>query len=554
MTHDILIRGGLIVDGTGAPPRAGDVAIDGDRISAVGRVEGAARRTIDATGHVVSPGFIDLHTHLDAQVGWDPDCTPVSWHGVTTALMGNCGVTFAPCKPADRPLLAAMMETVEDIPREAILGGLPWDWEDYGGYLDSIERLRPGINLCGLVGHSALRFYVMGERAVDEQATPVERARMAQIAGAAVDAGAMGCSLNRFAAHKLPDGRAIPGTFADPGECVEIARAVSSRGALMQAVGAEFSLLRALADEGGSRVLFSYGVGPDGSLAPQRRRDLEALCQGRDVTAVAQVRSSGFVFGLQSAMPIATRADGWRQLKRMDLTQRLAALADPARVRALVDEARRDGFPELLGAGIERVFYMGDGATPDYAAGQSHQLLAMAAAAGEHWAETFLRLSLQTQGRALFTLRMFNPDMAALAHLIDSPNVLPGLGDAGAHVSQVMDAGWASFVLAHWVRDRGLYSLEEGVRRLTSGPAAVLGLADRGRLAVGQRADVNVFDPTRVGEQQPRMVHDFPGGAARYIQRANGYRATLVNGRVNLLDGQLTGERAGRVLRHARRG
>lgn len=554
MTHDILIRGGLVVDGTGAPAYAGDVAIDGDRISAVGQVDGTAHRTIDATGHVVSPGFIDLHTHLDAQVGWDPDCTPVSWHGVTTALMGNCGVTFAPCKPADRPLLAAMMETVEDIPREAILGGLPWDWEDYGGYLDSIERLRPGINLCGLVGHSALRFYVMGERAVEEQATPDERARMAQIAGAAVDAGAMGCSLNRFAAHKLPDGRAIPGTFADPGECVDIARAVSSRGALMQAVGAEFSLLRALVDEGGSRVLFSYGVGPDGSLAPQRRRDLESLCQGRDVTAVAQVRSSGFVFGLQSAMPIATRADGWRQLKRMDLAQRLAVLADPARVRALVDEARRDGFPELLGAGIERVFYMGDGATPDYAAGQSHQLLAMAASAGEHWAETFLRLSLQTQGRALFTLRMFNPDMAALAHLIDSPNVLPGLGDAGAHVSQVMDAGWASFVLAHWVRDRGLYSLEEGVRRLTSGPAAVLGLTDRGRLAVGQRADVNVFDPTQVGEQHPRMVHDFPGGAARYIQRANGYRATLVNGRVNLLDGQLTGERAGRVLRHARRG
>ncbi|GCL61018.1 N-acyl-D-amino-acid deacylase family protein [Pseudaquabacterium pictum] len=550
MTHDIVIRGGLVVDGTGRAAFPGDVAIDGDRISAVGHVDGAGRREIDAGGHAVSPGFIDLHTHLDAQVGWDPDCTPVSWHGVTTALMGNCGVTFAPCKPADRPLLAAMMETVEDIPREAILGGLPWDWEDYGGYLDSIARLQPGINLCGLVGHSALRFYVMGERAVEEQATPDERARMAQIAGAAVDAGAMGCSLNRFAAHKLPDGRAIPGTFADEGECVDIARAVARRGALMQAVGAEFSLLRALADAGGSRVLFSYGVGPDGTLAAQRRRDLEALCQGRDVTAVAQVRSSGFVFGLQSAMPIATRADGWRQLKRMSLDQRLAVLADPQRRQALVAEAQRDGFPQLLGAGIERVFYMGDGATPDYAAGQERQLLAMAAAAGEHWAQTFLRLSLETQGRALFTLRMFNPDMEALAHLIGSPNVLPGLGDAGAHVSQVMDAGWASFVLAHWVRARGLYSLEEGVRRLTSAPAAVLGLADRGRLAVGQRADINVFDPDRVGEQQPRMVHDFPGGAARYIQRATGYRATLVNGRFNLLDGELTGERAGRVLRH----
>lgn len=553
MTHDILIRGGTIVDGSGRPAFEGDLAIDGDRITAVGKVDGGARRVIDATGQVVSPGFIDLHTHLDAQVGWDAACTPVAWHGVTTALMGNCGVTFAPCKPADRAQLAEMMESVEDIPRDAILTGLPWDWEDYGGYLDSIARLGPGINLCGLVGHSALRFYVMGARAVEEQATPEERARMAQIAGQAVDAGAMGCSLNRFAAHKLPDGRAIPGTFADPGECVDIARAVAGRGALMQAVGAEFSLLRALADEGGSRVLFSYGVGPDGSLAPQRRRDLEALCRGRAVTALAQVRSSGLVFGLQSQMPIATRSEAWRALKPMTLDQRLAVLADPVRFQALVDGAKQHGFPTLLGAGVEKVFFMGDGATPAYAAGQDMQLLAMAEAAGEHWAATFLRLSLQTSGRALFTLRMFNPDMAALEHLLGSANVMPGLGDAGAHVSQVMDAGWCSYVLSHWVRERGLHSLEEGVRRMTSGSAAVLGLADRGLLAPGLRADVNVFDPARIAEHQPRIVHDFPGGAPRYLQGASGYRATLVNGVVSLLDGELTGERAGRVLRHVKR-
>jgi N-acyl-D-aspartate/D-glutamate deacylase len=550
MAHDILIRDGLIVDGSGREPWRGDLAIDGGRITAVGQVAGRGHREIDAEGLVVTPGFVDLHTHLDAQVGWDPDCTPVSWHGVTTALMGNCGVTFAPCKPADRPLLAAMMETVEDIPREAILGGLPWDWEDYGGYLDSIERMAPGINLCGLVGHSALRFYVMGERAVEEQASADERQRMAQIAGEAVARGAMGCSLNRFAAHKLPDGRAIPGTFADAGECVDIARAVGRRGGLMQAVGADFGLLRALADEGGSRVLFSYGVGPDAALAGQRRTDLETLCQGRDITALAQVRSSGFVFGLQSAMPIATRAPSWRRLRDQTLAQRLVTLADPVQFKTLVDEARHDGFPTLLGAGIDKVYAMGDAATPDYAGGAECQLLAIAQAAGEHWAETFLRLALQTQGRALFTLRMFNPDMAALAQLIASHDVLPGLGDAGAHVSQVMDAGWATFVLSHWVRDQGLFTLAEGVRRLTSAPAAVLRLSDRGLLAPGQRADVNVFDAGRIGERQPQIVHDFPGGAARFIQRATGYKATLVNGRIKLLDGELTGERAGQVLRH----
>jgi N-acyl-D-aspartate/D-glutamate deacylase len=300
-------------------------------------------------------------------------------------------------------------------------------------------------------------------------------------------------------------------------------------------------------------VLFSYGVGPDGSLAPQKRRDLEALCQGREVTALAQVRSSGLVFGLQSQMPIATRSAAWRALKPLTLAQRLAVLADPLQFQDLVDGAQENGFPSLLGAGIEKVFYMGDGAAPDYAAGQSHQLEAMAAAAGEHWSATFLRLSRETQGRALFTLRMFNPDMDALAHLLASDRVLAGLGDAGAHVSQVMDAGWASFVLSHWVRDRGLYSLEQAVRRMTSASAQVLGLADRGRLAPGLRADINVFDPARLAEHQPRIVHDFPGGAPRYLQGASGYRATLVNGAVSLLDGELTGERAGQVLRHMKR-
>ncbi|GAA4401828.1 N-acyl-D-amino-acid deacylase family protein [Quisquiliibacterium transsilvanicum] len=550
MSHEIVIRGGTVVDGSGREAFRGDVAIDDGRITAVGRVDGPGRREIDAEGMTVTPGFVDIHTHLDAQIGWDPDCTPLCWHGITTALLGNCGVTFAPCRPGDRELLAAMMETVEDIPREAILSGLPWDWEDYGGYLDAIERLKPGINVAGLVGHSALRFYVMGERAVEEQATDEERRRMAELTAQSIDRGAVGFSTNRFAAHKLPDGRAIPGTFADPAELVEIARQVGPRKALMQAVGADFDLLRTLADDGHSRVLFSYGVGPDGALAPQRRAELEELCRGREMTAVAQVRSSGLLFGLQSGLPIANRGPAWKRLRAMGLDERLAAIRDAGLRATLVEEAKQHGFPTILGAGIERVYYMGDGPTPDYAAGDERQLSAMAAAAGEHWSETFLRLSIETGGRALFTLRMFNPDMEALGHLISSDDCLPGLGDAGAHVTQVMDAGWATFILSHWVRERGLYSLEEGVRRITSAPARVIGLKDRGVLAPGMRADVNVFDATRIGERQPEIVHDFPGGAPRYVQRSVGYRATLVNGRVNLLDGELTGERAGQVLRH----
>ena len=238
MGHDIVIRGGTVVDGTGAEPFTADIGVRDGRIAEIGRIAANGSEVIDADGLTVSPGFIDLHTHLDAQIGWDPDLTPISWHGVTTALMGNCGVTFAPCKPADRQFLAGMMESVEDIPAQAIMSGLPWTWESYGDYLSTIEGLKPGLNVAGLVGHSAVRYYVMGDRSFAEEASPDEVDQMARIVGEALDAGAVGFSTNRFAPHKAPDGRSIPGTFADPSELVAIGHAVAARGGVMQAVGA----------------------------------------------------------------------------------------------------------------------------------------------------------------------------------------------------------------------------------------------------------------------------------------------------------------------------
>ena len=544
MAHDLVIRAGTLVDGTGAAPKEGDVAIDGDRISAVGRVGGKGRREIDASGLAVTPGFVDLHTHLDAQIGWDPQMTPVSWHGVTTALLGNCGVTFAPCRPKDVELLAAMMETVEDIPKEAILTGLPWDWEGYGGYLDAIERLRPALNVAGMVGHCAVRFYVMGERAVEEQATPEERARMADVVAESIDAGAVGFSTNRYPPHKLPDGRSIPGTFADPIELVDISRAVGPRNGLMQAVGANFEVLKAMAETTRGRILFSYGTGPQPGAGQAQAENLAKLCKHGDITAITQVRGSGFMFGLQSALPV--QGETWGALRKMRLAERLTAIRDPDTRAKLVAEGREMKRQLPLG----NVFYLGDGESPNYAAPADQSLEAMAAAAGEHWVETFLRLSLETNGRALFNLRMFNQSLKELGDLFKSEHIFPSLGDAGAHVSQIMDAGWPSFVLSHWIRDAGLYSLEEGVRRLTSGPARVLGLADRGRLAAGLKADVNVLDPAAVAERQPELVHDFPGGAPRYIQKSIGYKTTIVNGAVTVEDGEHTGERAGKVLRH----
>ena len=545
MAHDIVIRGGDIVDGTGAEPVPGDLAIDEGSITAVGQVDGKGREEIDASGHLVTPGFVDLHTHLDAQIGWDPALTPVSWHGVTTALMGNCGVTFAPCKPADVELLAGMMETVEDIPKNAILTGLPWDWEDYGGYLDAIERLRPAINVAGMVGHCAVRFFVMGERAVEEQASDEERREMAEVVADSIDRGAIGFSTNRYPPHRLPDGRSIPGTFADPDELVEIARAVGPRNALMQAVGADFEVLKKISNTTRGRVLFSYGAGAEEGSGQERAEHLANLCKGRDITAISQVRGSGFMFGLQSNLPFP--GETWDRLRKLDFAGRLEAIHDAGTCGNLIDEARAQ---KKTWISMGDVYYLGDAERPDYTVAAGHSLKAMADAAGEHWAETFLRMSRESGGRGLFNLRMFNKNLKELGDLFRSEHCFPSLGDAGAHVSQIMDAGWPTFILSYWIREAGLYSWGEGIRRMTAGPARVLGLNDRGTLAPGMRADVNVFDPDSVAELQPALVHDFPGGAPRYIQRSKGYRATIVNGQVNVRDGEHTGARAGTVLRH----
>ena len=544
MTYDIIIRGGRIVDGTGAPALVGDVAISDGRIVEIGKVTGTGREEIDAAGCVVSPGFVDLHTHLDAQIGWDPDLTPVSWHGVTTALMGNCGLTFAPCRPADRPLLAGMMETGEDIPSQAILSGLPWSWEDYGGYLDALDKLQPGINVAGLIGHSAVRFYVMGDRSFADQASPAEVAQMCDIVGNAMDRGALGFSTNRYEPHKAPDGRPIPGTFADPSELVAIAKVVGARGGIMQAVGATPDFLKTLSDQSGARILFSWGVGEQKGAGKSGAAYLESMIGDRDMTAITQVRGTGFMFGLQSQLPF--RGETWSALRKLPLAERLAMVRDPGARAKLVEE----GLSVDKWDALKDIYYLGAGESPDHTAQSGDNVLRRTAASGEHFVELFLRVADETEGRGLFNFRMFCKDLVELGDLFLSDKIFPSLGDAGAHVSQIMDADWSTFILSYWIRDRGLYSLEEGIRRMTSGPARVLGLTDRGVLAVGKRADINVFDLAAVKTLQPQIVNDFPGGAPRYIQRAKGYRATIVNGRINVLNDTLTGTRAGEVIRH----
>lgn len=571
MKYDLVIRNGKIVDGTGNTSYEGDVAVHGDTIAALGKIEEEGVREIDAAGAAVTPGFVDLHTHLDAQIGWDPSLTPACWHGVTTVLMGNCGVTFAPVRSGDKEFLAEMMESVEDIPREAILTGLPWDWTSYGEYLDSIEKMQPAINMVGLVGHAAARFYVMGERAIDEQPTDDEIQQIADLVGESVRDGAAGFSANRIEAHRLPDGRCMPGTYATDEEMVAISRAAGTHGGMLQSVinsgkaqlPAEMNLMRKQLEAAGTRLLFSapWETGENGKSAYQP--DIEDMQKsGLSIWGTTQPRPAAFLSGLKTFILFGVRLNDavtWRALRNLPVEERFAAIQDGDFRSRLIEEAKRmepsdSIFQTLSAPGFSlppgRTFWMGNGEHPEYLAGEENSLGGLAKAAGEHPGETWLRLMLESEGEGLFHVRFVNQDMSVLPDYMRADWIVPGVGDAGAHISMISDVGWASFLLSYWHRERGEYSLEEAIHMLTAKQAKVLDLKDRGTLQVGLKADINVIDIDRVGEQHAKRVYDFPQGAPRLLQRAVGYRNTIVNGQVILENDELTGERSGRVLRN----
>lgn len=556
MANDIVIKNGLVVDGTGSDPFPADVAINGDEISEVGSVTGGARRTIDADGNYVTPGFVDLHTHFDAQAGWDPLLTPVSWHGVTTALFGNCGVTFAPCKEQDRDFLAGMMETVEDIPKNAILTGLPWNWESYGEYLDSIESLNPAINITGLVGHCASRFYVMGERSITDNATDDEIEQIASLVGRSVKEGAVGFSTNRLPGHTLPDGRSIPGTFAEPKELIAISKQVAKYGGILQSVlnygklREELGILRDQMRESGTRLLFSapHQPGSNGGVSAYDSYIKDMQEEGLDISGLTLPRSGGFLSSLSSM--IMFPGENWNKLRSLNLEERLKAIRNPETRSKLIEEPKNHPqYPQLSGA-MRGWYWISDADRPNYVKDASESLASIAERNNEQPVETWLRYMDESDGKGFFHVRFFNNDLKALEPFLKEDWVLPGIGDAGAHVSQIMDSGWTSFMLAHWVRDKGSFSIQDAIRKLTSAQARVIGFNDRGTLAKGMKADVNIVDLDQVAERQPQLVHDFPDSAPRLIQRAKGYKATICNGAVILENDEHTGERAGRVLRN----
>lgn len=563
MSHDLIITGGTVIDGTGAPGARADIAVDAGRISRIGDLAGvAAARTIDATGKIVTPGFVDLHTHLDAQVGWDPQLRSSSYHGVTTALIGNCGVTFAPVAVENRANLAKLMEAVEDIQAEAILDGLPWDWTTYGGYLDAIQSLRPALNIVGLVGHSSIRYEAMGDKSMDEgvQASDAELAHIAKLVRDSVAEGAVGFSTSRFLGHKVPDGRLTPGTFADARETEAIQKAVvegGGRGGLFQAAPdfqKRFMVEMEMFERGaelGCQVVFSGGAGSQGDgRVGQFREFLDRNnAAGRRITGICHTRPSGALFGLAKASPF--RSSAWKALMNLPtIADRYEALRNPARRATLTSEAKQSGFlvqPSLLHP-------LGIGLTPDYDLDKKSSLAQLAEQAGADPVDVYVDRLLASEGRELFNLWAFGAALENQWRYMQMEHCVPMLADTGAHVGILIDADSPTFLLSELTRKRGIYSLPDAVHRITGQSAKVLGLKQRGEIRQGWHADLNVIDYDDLETRQPELVHDFPHNGARFIVKSQGYLATIVAGRVVVENGYHTGQRPGQVIREFQRG
>jgi len=565
--YDVIVRNGTVVDGTGADRVVADVAVVGDRVVAVERaLGGTATRTIDATDKLVTPGFVDIHTHLDAQLAWDPIGSSSCYHGITSVVMGNCGVTFAPCRPDDREYLAELMESVEDIPRDAIMTGLPWDWVTYGEYLDSIERMPKGLNVGGLIGHCALRQYAMGERGLGkEPATADDLATMCDLLDEALRAGALGFSTSRTYLHKVPDGRPVPGTYATTDELFAFADVLGRHGAgvfesasrigegerddpAVPLTRAELAWMGEVSRRSGLPV--SFGLTQHDSRPGLFQRVIgfakEENASGAQVRPQTTARSVGILYSIDTRT-IFDRAPAWRELRQMINGRKLVAIRDAAFRSRLIDEADESG----TSVDPDQLYVVTQPGGARYDLDPSTTLGAEARRRGVSAAAAYIELLLDTDGTVVCSYPFLNQRLDAVESMLDDPLVTLGLADAGAHVGQILDASQPTFFLTYWIRERRRWSIEEAIRRLTSDTADLFGIRDRGRLRPGAKADLNVIDFEALALPSPTYEYDFPHGAGRYVQGAAGYDCTLVNGEVFMEHGEHTGEFAGQLLRNA---
>jgi N-acyl-D-amino-acid deacylase len=567
MALDLVIKNGTVVDGSGLPRYRADVGVQGGRIVEIGRIRAAAERTIDADGLIVAPGFIDGHTHMDAQVAWDPIGSCSCWHGVTSVVMGNCGFALAPCKPEDREWFARCLTAVEDIPTEAMLAGIEWNWETFPEYLANVERLPKALNYGMYIGHSALRMYAMGKRGLEEKATEDDLRAMAHAVSEAIRAGAMGFSTSRATTHLRPDGEPVASRIAEWEEIDRLVGAMAELDSGIFQIGPDISggeaqrvfldRLRRVALETGRPVMF-------GTLATKQGRDPnpwdyqmrwidETVAQGGRVWGQATTRSINAIFSLKSYLPFDYLPE-WREIRALPLDQQKARLRDPEVRRRLVaaEAAMKPKGAEMQGGGAATT----DPRKPDYANlfpmfdvdWDDPSVAELARRQNKHPVETIIDLCLENDDR-VFVQPLVNESPADVLGLLKHSRTLATFSDSGAHVCQEMGSSLQTHLLSYWVRKRQQFTLEEAVRMLTFDNASAWELPDRGLVRTGCAADLVVFDEARIRPRLPTVEQDLPGGARRLVQKADGIAATVVNGAVAFENGEATGTYAGQVLK-----
>ena len=570
--HDIVIRNGTLIDGSGAPRSVGDIAIDGPLITQVGGKAGAGQREINADGALVTPGWVDVHTHYDGQVTWDPYLTPSSWHGVTTVVMGNCGVGFAPVKPDRHEWLIGLMEGVEDIPGAALAEGMKWEWETFAQYLDAVARKPLAVDVGAQVPHGALRVYAMGERgaAEDSVATSDDISAMATELRSALRAGAMGFSTSRTLIHRGADGVLVPGTFAPREEIFGIGRVLGEEGhGVFQMTSNHIDMLdetqwmMELARETKRPVLFNL---QQIDQAPHLWKQLvarldEARAAGVPLIGSIPGRPAGVLYSWRASSQPFHFHGAWRATSEMSIEQRIACMGNPqVRAQLLAEQVPiKDERAAFMLRSFDKMYRV-DPAQPNYEPAPSESAAALAAARGASPFEVVYEWLMADGGNGIIYFPIFNysyNDFSHLHQLLQHDMTMLSLGDGGAHVGYITDAGLPTFMLTHWTRDRSrgpTLPLEDIVRRQTSHTASVYGMTDRGLLRAGLKADINIIDYPGLSCDAPYMAYDLPTGGKRLLQRARGYVATLVAGQAIYEQGQPTGALPGALVRGRRVG
>ncbi|MFZ6003672.1 MAG: N-acyl-D-amino-acid deacylase family protein [Actinomycetota bacterium] len=561
--HELVIRGGTVVDGTGAEAVTADVAVDGGQITEVGRVSSKGQREIDADGLVVAPGWVDIHTHYDGQVTWDPELTPSSWHGVTTVVMGNCGVGFAPVRPGGQGFLIELMEGVEDIPGTALHEGIDWAWESFPEYLDALEATPRAIDVAAQVPHAALRAYVMGERAHERDADPEEIQLMSKLAEEALRAGACGVSTSRTILHSSKHGL-VPGTDAPPDELLALGDAIGRAGhgvfqlvSDQQGGAGDRAWLVEMVERTGATA--TYALAQAGHAPGAWSEALDAasddLASGRRIIPQVASRPTGMLFGLQSSLHPFFTHPTYRAISDLPLAERVARLSQPEVRAALLTEepATKNPIARGLMQRWSQIFPLGD--PPDYEPPSAASIESVSAREGRPPQEVALDWLLEQDGKAFLFAPLasyVDHDHEAIREMMTHPATTLGLSDGGAHCGLICDVSMPTYLLTHWVngRSRGArIGLEQAVSLQTSRTAAAYGFSDRGVIALGKRADLNLIDLDAMALHAPEMVFDLPAGGRRLIQKADGYVATVVAGQVTFERGEATGERPGRLVR-----